>query len=721
MSRFRKSRGKGSALVARAILLSSSIALSIVFNFGLASTTGQTEMSSRRKLYETCDASLDWKTMATDPGLGMAAVFTPYDIVFGGGERYLLAVARSVQMEGYFVDVLVESQNSCNSTERLVEVAKGLRVELDPSRVALKIVAKDHAKRSLDVRRDLYSVFVSIGNEKAPLAKGVGFVNIYMCQFPFDLDRPSEDVDVESLASYDNVLVNSKFSATHYDFFASKILFRAVHDFGNAPQVDIVHPPVTSFGRGGTGYARKDIVLLGRFFGGRQSKGHAAAIETFRSIIGDLPNGTRLRFVGKLMKGHDEYIAHLKKKAVGLPISFEVDATSSEVKNALRSSLVQWHMTGGDGDTSRDPASEEHFGISVVEGQSTGVIPIVLDRGGLGDIVRSGKDGFLEKTPPDIGKRTVQIFKSPESAKKRISDEAVRGSDRFSDANFASKISRIVSRGGLTKPFRHLISETRREVYGRTFSLPTKRESTKALVIVEPRQHYAFEYVVKNALFHLRDWKLYVFHGIDNEDFVKKSLEGVRGVEFRRLNHHSITTSDLNKILLDPRFWSEVDAEKALLFQTDSLFLKGDISKFEKFDYAGAPWAKDNERSRLLGGLVPDGAGNGGLSLRSVKKMIDISSRLMTDPTGYEQEDLTYSIALGMDGKSTLPTRELARDFAVEVPIEEMEEDRVKMGVAGYPAAIHAAWYYWSYEEKKKNALIKMLELSICGTPLEDL
>ena len=46
----------------------------------------------------TCDDKVDWNSMPKDPSVGMAAVFTPYNIVFGGGERYLLAIVASMQV-----------------------------------------------------------------------------------------------------------------------------------------------------------------------------------------------------------------------------------------------------------------------------------------------------------------------------------------------------------------------------------------------------------------------------------------------------------------------------------------------------------------------------------------------------------------------------------------------------------------------------------------------
>ena len=42
--------------------------------------------------------------------------------------------------------------------------------------------------------------------------RAIGFVNIYMCQFPFDLDAYASDEELSSLSGYDYVLLNSQFS-----------------------------------------------------------------------------------------------------------------------------------------------------------------------------------------------------------------------------------------------------------------------------------------------------------------------------------------------------------------------------------------------------------------------------------------------------------------------------------------------------------------------------
>lgn len=655
---------------------------------------------------QRCSArEVDWGSMRRDPRGGLAAVYTPYDITPGGGERYLLSAVAAMQREGYFVHVLAEASNACNSTTRLLEVASKLRVGVDPARVALKTATKDHATRTLSAPTDTYSAFFALGNEKAPLVHGIGHVNFFMCQFPFDLDRAIESVDVSALSTYDHVLLNSRFTTRHYDRFARRLLQRAIRENGSAPQVDILHPPVTPFARAPSA-GRTDVVLLGRFFEGRQAKGHAAAIETFRAVLPSLPAGTRLRFVGALVRGHEAYVERLRGLARGLPVAFDVDASKETLEDALRGALVQIHMTGADGDD-RDPASEEHFGISVVEGSSTGAIPVVLDRGGLGDIVTHGVNGFLEKTPADIGKRIVEVFRMSAEERRALGDRAAADAMRFADARFFAGFSKLLRRARLTKPVRHLVGETRAEVFARSFEL--EKDSRKALVIVEPRQHWMFEYAAKNALYHNPGWKLIVVHGHSNEDFVREALASVGGVEYLRLDKHTLDVADLNKMLLDHRFWDEIRAEKALLSQTDSLFL-GSADEFAKFDLVGAPWASDNERTRALGELVPAGVGNGGLSLRSVRKMREITRRLREKPTGRGQEDLIFSVALGLDPASALPSREQAYDFSREVPIPELEKRARR-----YPIGLHAAWYYYSDAPERFAELLDCLEVSVCG------
>ena len=74
-----------------------------------------------------------------------------------------------------------------------------------------------------------------------------------------------------------------------------------------------------------------------------------------------------------------------------------------------------------------------------------------------------------------------------------------------------------------------------------------------------------------------------------------------------------------SRLLAHPAFWEAMQAEKVLMFQVDSVLCSGSdysIDDFLAYDYIGAPWVH-------AGYIV----GNGGLSLRSVDRMLDITRR----------------------------------------------------------------------------------------------
>lgn len=73
----------------------------------------------------------------------------------------------------------------------------------------------------------------------------------------------------------------------------------------------------------------------------------------------------------------------------------EIKPTGFKLFDPLRHHILpfsgfpsQWHLTGADVDAEADPASLEHFGISIVEGMSAGCVPIALAKGGPNDIIR---------------------------------------------------------------------------------------------------------------------------------------------------------------------------------------------------------------------------------------------------------------------------------------------------------------------------------------------
>ncbi|KAI7842484.1 hypothetical protein COHA_003838 [Chlorella ohadii] len=660
---------------------------------------------------------VDWSALPRDPAQKRAAVFTPYNIEMG-----------------YSVDVLTFPRNVCRSKEEVLRVAEGLRVSLDPSRLRYFNNVTQQAIFLRGAPQESYSVFMLLGNDKLPIVVGLGHVNFYMCQFPFDLHRPARVGAVKAFATYDYVILNSEFTDRWYNKATQNHIESALRLYGSAPLVTVLHPPVEPFpapadeveadkallaaarqagsdtlvgevGWEGTaaaasvGARRKDIMMLGRFFRGRQSKGHGSAIEIFRSILPYLPDGTQLHLIGNLMPNHTSYLDDLRKKAVGLPVNFHIGVPAEKIEDLMHGSLVQWHLTGIELESEEDPASEEHFGISVAEGMSSGVIPVVLNRGGVGDIVKHSHNGFLAPTAQGIAELTTEVFQLDLTRRAELRRNAISWVKRFSQGAFARKFRILSHRGVLTKPFRHLIAQTTDLVNSRNFTLPPS--SRKAALIIEPRQHYAFEYSVKNAMYHLGpEWALYVVHGRSNAAFVRHALEGISGVKYHELDTVEVDIPALNELLKSPDFWGSLAADgvdHVLFFQTDSLLLHGNIQPFMQYDYVGAPWHRENERWKKRGGLkgsMPHGVGNGGLSLRSVPAMLELSRR--------------HGGNVSHDGQQ-VPCDDLERGLLAGPEAELQTLPHV-------PMALHASWYYFWGTPQRFGDLLTMLDLSVCGS-----
>lgn len=218
--------------------------------------------------------TIDWKQIENRKFSKKAAVFTPYALVPGGGERYLLTFVTALQELDYNVYVLVDQNNPVVDSEGLDNLAETMGISLKKSSIHVHVL--DQSSDSVALKK-YYDVFFSLGNSKFPQIKGIGSVNFYMCQFPFDLSRPAQNYEIRNLITYDYVLLNSEYSLWWYNVYLQKTLdIRAYHT--KLPELTVLYPPVpvakesNVLSRLSKAHRSINIVLLGRFFQGRQSK-----------------------------------------------------------------------------------------------------------------------------------------------------------------------------------------------------------------------------------------------------------------------------------------------------------------------------------------------------------------------------------------------------------------------------------------------------------------
>ena len=201
----------------------------------------------------------------------------------------------------------------------------------------------------------------------------------------------------------------------------------------------------------------------------------------------------------------------------------------------------------------------------------------------------------------------------------------------------------------------------------------------KFCIIVEPREHPNLIPVIKNFMFLLQHtgWGLIVYHGPDNERFVKDGLSHAfannANVHYVRMAQRNLTTGEYSAMLGNPLFWQcLLDGFKcvhALIFQCDTLLLKGGdvIDSFLKYDYVGAPWPDGGIYAALSNRRVRLTVGNGGLSLRNVRAMLDITRRHPYNRESGVPEDVYFAYWLKIhENEYRVPSSEEASAFAME-------------------------------------------------------
>lgn len=171
--------------------------------------------------------------------------------------------------------------------------------------------------------------------------------------------------------------------------------------------------------------------------------------------------------------------------------------------------------------------------------------------------------------------------------------------------------------------------------------------------------------------------------------------------EFYRFDDsHFQSHRSYNNLMLSPEFYSRfLNFETILILQTDAILVRN-ISPIlgMDFNYLGAPWVPSYQLREVFGrlfydrGNIPFGrkyildSGNGGLSLRNVKSLLELLSVWQEDKPrhirmlNYENrfnEDIIISFLLQKYGKKTVP-KEVARHFFAEKVFDESLDVEVK-------------------------------------------
>ena len=349
-----------------------------------------------------------------------AGFFTPYNIIPGGGERYLLSVMEVFAAQGYALTLIVPERFS---RLRLTSVLKNLDINLP----GLDIVTYDEAMQG-----KRFDLFYCLGNEICPSSPGLGKRNIYCCQFPFQSDPAELQRRLPWLSDYGAIVCYSEFVE---GFLRDKLVGTGYEGI----DLQVIYPPVGLVADGGKA-KKTGILSIGRFFAGGHCKRQDVMIEAIRDLTRQGIE-TELHLVGSLHPEaeHRKYAAECKAKARGLPVVFHIDAAPEDLTELLRSSSIYWHGAGLGIDAVAAPEKCEHFGISVVEAMSARLIPFVVNNGGPASIVEDGVSGHHYASRSELVEGTARLLRADEAERQRLRNNAFERSGLYSYDAFRNR------------------------------------------------------------------------------------------------------------------------------------------------------------------------------------------------------------------------------------------------------------------------------------------
>jgi GT2 family glycosyltransferase/glycosyltransferase involved in cell wall biosynthesis len=357
-----------------------------------------------------------------------AVLFTPYPLVPGGGERYLLTIAQALSRR-YRTFVLTPERYS---SYRLRAIA----AELDLDMSAVKLAPLSALQRIGDCE-----VFVAMGNEGLPPVAAIGRRRVFVCQFPFPM-HPNHVADAWGrLEDYDDVLVYSDFAARHFRTRAKRLARRV-------PPVTVLPPPSPMYADAGPAERVPGKILnVGRFAPGGHCKRQDTLIDAFRLLI-ETSGRTdlELHLAGTVAAdpAAREFYLDVHERAVGLPVYFHLNAPPELMRELYATSSQYWHATGYGHSETLAPERMEHFGISVVEAMSAGAIPLVYGVGGPEQIVRHGHTGFHWYSPHELAQQSAELLELDPHAAEAMRSRARADAQQYDIAAFEDRLGRFL-------------------------------------------------------------------------------------------------------------------------------------------------------------------------------------------------------------------------------------------------------------------------------------
>jgi glycosyltransferase involved in cell wall biosynthesis/GT2 family glycosyltransferase len=360
------------------------------------------------------------------PGAQTAALFTPYSLTPGGGERFLLTIAAALS-EDHETTIVTPYPYS---RLRLLNLGRELAIDLGGCRLATE--AQFLASPAPDR-------LITMGNQIVPPIPARAKDSVFVCQFPFPMEGDAIRTARDGAGSYRLVLTYSEYVRAHV------LAALSAHQMPPWP-IEVVPPPVPQH-TGNAGRKRRMVLTVGRFFEGGHSKRHDLMIDAFRCLLERTGPNLEMHIAGSSIPDPMQmsYLDRLQRQAKDLPVTFHVNTSNERLAELYRDAALYWHAAGLAAPLAESPGSAEHFGITVLEAMSAGCVPMVFNAGGPREIVTHGADGILYNSLHELVDSAAQLL-APESDQMReaMGHAAARRAVGFAPIAFHNRIRKLL-------------------------------------------------------------------------------------------------------------------------------------------------------------------------------------------------------------------------------------------------------------------------------------
>ena len=364
----------------------------------------------------------------------LIGIYSPYDYSLGGGENYIAKIMNYFIEKDYFIIFF-------NFTEA-PKSKKILTYYLNNNSKYVFSVSDKFIKDVNFINKidKMLDYFIIMNNYSLPNIKGIGKINIYHCQFPFDYNNDNhfiqELIKNSTINFYNTIIVNSEFTYKHLTYLYDKYNMQY-----NVDKMKVLYPvcidTVNTYKYEKQNYS---FVMIGRIFdylidaNNKHFDKMIKILNEFKdynyelNIIGSVKSETWYNYLIQLIGDNNKIKIHR-------------DISEDEKNIIIQKSKYFVQLTGFE---ENKISNEEHFGIAIIEGINYNCIPISYNGGYPPYYIKNNENGYVINNYEELKNLVCNILNNNEIVDSNNFNNNEFNLNKFTYDSFMKTIDNII-------------------------------------------------------------------------------------------------------------------------------------------------------------------------------------------------------------------------------------------------------------------------------------